>query len=93
MGQVGGVVVRGVLSGHQPDVRGDCSECGQHGLGIRPAHNVQRMRPSEVFAQAQAFAQEEGGELTALGGLGDVPERLESPSASPLRVPSKWCRS
>ena len=75
--EVGGIVVRRVLRGHEPDVGRHRRERRQHGLRVRPARDVQGVRTAEVLAQAQAFAQEEGREQPALGGLGDPPERLK----------------
>ena len=83
--QVRGVVVRGVLGGHQADVGGHGGQGGQHGLRVRPAGDVQRVRAAEVLAQPQPFAEEERGEQAALGGLGDAAERLEVRLRSGLR--------
>jgi hypothetical protein len=82
--EVGGIVVRGVLRGHQADVGGHCGERSQHGLGVGPAHDVQCVRTPEVFTQAQPFAQEEGGELRPRSAVWAMCGRIRSPSASPL---------
>ncbi len=84
MCEVRGVVVRGVLRSHQADVPGDCCQCGKHGLGVGPAHNIERVGTPKMFAEAEPFTQEEGCELASLRGLGDVAERLE------VRLRAAW---
>ena len=77
MGQVRGIVVRGVLGGDEPDVGGHRGQGGERGLRVRPAGDVEGVRAAEVLAQPQPFAEEERGEQAALGGLGDAAERFE----------------
>lgn len=75
--QVRRVVVGGVLRGHQPDLAGDLGQGCQHGLGVGPADHVEVVHVPEVFAQPQSLPEEEGGEQSTFGGLGQVPEGLE----------------
>ena len=69
MGQVRRVVVGRVLGSHQSDGGRYRGQRGEHCLRVRPAHNVQRVRPAEVFPQTQSFAEEERGEQSPLGRL------------------------
>ena len=77
MGQVGWVVVGGVLGGNQANPVGHGGQRRQQGLCVGPAGNVKVVDLSEMFAQTQSFTQEEGGEDPAFRGLDEPAEGFE----------------
>jgi hypothetical protein len=77
VGKVGGVVVGGVLGSHQADVGGDGSERGQRRLRVGAASDVEVVDLAQVFAEAEALAEEKRGEQATFGGLGHAAEGFE----------------
>ena len=72
-----GFVEGGVDGPGQPDPVGDARQRGQHGEGVRAAHHVEVVDPATMLPQSQPFGQEEEVEQSALGGAGQVHERVE----------------
>ena len=96
---IGQVVEGGELSCHfewfvegrvdgpgQAETVGDRGKCGEHGERVGPADHVEVVDASAVFAQPQAFGEEEEVEQAPLGGLGQVDERVELDLAARLGI-------
>jgi hypothetical protein len=73
-GEVDRLVEGRVRGADQADPVGDGGQRGELGDRVRPAGHVQVVNAPVHLAQAQAFAEEEGVEKTALRGLRDLPE-------------------
>ena len=67
----------GIDGAGEPDVIGDSGKRRKDGKRVRPAHHVQVMNAAEVLTQLHACGEEEEVEQAALGGAGQVHERLE----------------
>ena len=102
---IGQVVEGGELSCHferfvegrvdgpgQAETVGDRGQCGEHGERVGPADDIEVVDASAVFAQPQAFSEEEEVEQAPLGGLGQVDERVELDLAARFGARTRpWC--
>src|SRR5690606_27149967 len=85
-GDVEGFVERRAQGSGQPDALGDGGERGEHSRGVRTTDDVEVEDLSLVFAQAQAFGEEEEVEESGLGGLCEVSEGVEFDVAARGRI-------
>jgi hypothetical protein len=92
VGQVCGIVVGGVLGGHQSDVGGHCGKGCERRLRVGPSGDVELVDLAQVFAEPQPFAQEESREEAAFCGLCHPAGKIRSQSGiRSLDHARLWC--